>query len=65
MLPAIDGSRDYAGLRQVVADAVASGNIVFLKSGAPISEASEIESSINEHVESALQTLARSGLLVA
>ena len=52
-------------VRRVVAEAVRSGKIVFLKSGVPILEQTEIDASIREHVQGALETLARLGLLVA
>ncbi len=65
VLPALDGKHDEDDVRRVVAEAVRSGKIVFLKSGVPIQEQTEIDASIREHVQGALETLARLGLLVA
>ncbi len=65
VLPALDGKHDERDVQRVVAEAVSTGKIVFLKGGVPVLEQGEIDASIREHVKSALATLARSGLLVA
>ena len=65
VLPVLDGEHDEEGVRRQLEDAVRDGKIVFLKGGEPLREPAEIDASIAEHLKSALETLARSGLLVA
>ena len=65
VLPVLDGEHDEEGVRRQLEDAVRDGKIVFLKGGEPVREPAEIDASIAEHLKSALETLARSGLLVA
>ena len=65
VLPALDGEHDEDGVRRQLEDAVRDGKIVFLKGGEPLREPADIDASIAEHLKSALETLARSGLLVA
>lgn len=65
LLPDLDGTRTQAALIATVERHVADGRIRFQKDGLPVETAGAIDNAIREHISSALEGLAKSGLLLA
>lgn len=65
ILPLLDGQHARAALLQRVRERVASGHIYFLKDGARVEAAEDIETLIGDHVRNGLEALARSAILLA
>ena len=64
VLPMLDGANDMAMLHRTVATCVSQGSIRFERNGVALHD-HDVDTAITEHVTSALDRLARSGLLIS
>ena len=63
ILPLLDGLHDHAALREHLKQEAASGQITFKKKDVTITDPAELESSINDHLQTSLNNMKHKGLL--
>ncbi len=63
ILPLLDGLHDHAALREHLKQEAANGQITFKKQDVPITDPAELELSINDHLQTSLNTMKHKGLL--